>query len=238
VDAELVQGSARRLTRGSAEPGLMCYLAPIAPSDADQYTLLARSLDGLRDIWVARSPGFHGGEPLPASLDVLVDLHVAALRTCFEDRPAVLVGHSSGGWIACVVAQRLEELGRPADALVLIDTYLPPPRSDKRVQERLLKENIRRTVLLEDTPGAASRQFVAMGAYMELFHGWTPGPLSAPVLCVQAGQWIDAPDTDDCWRASLDIPRVVSEVPGDHFTIMTEHAETTARVLHDWLTGK
>jgi thioesterase domain-containing protein len=237
VDAALVQGTAHRFTRGSAEPGLMCYLSLAAPSNADQYTPLARSLDGGGDIWMARSPGFHGGEALPASLDVLVDLHVAALRTCFEDRPAVLVGHSSGGWIACAVAKRLEELGRPADALVLLDTYLPPPRMDERVQEQIMKENLRRTALLDDTPGAVSRQFVAMGAYGDLFRGWTPEPLSIPVLSVQAGQWIEGREADDWWRASIDIPRLVAEVPGDHFTLIGEHATSTARVVRDWLAG-
>jgi thioesterase domain-containing protein len=74
-----------------------------------------------------------------------------------------------------------------------------------------------------------------MGAYGDLCRGWTPEPLSTPVLSVQAGRWIGEREADDWWRASIDIPRVVVEVPGDHFTLIGEHAESTARVVRDWL---
>lgn len=171
--------------------------SPPAPSDADHYAAFAKSLDGVRETWVAGSPGFQGAEPLPATLDALLDLHVETLRGCLEGRPAVLVGHSSGGWVAGALAQRLEELGQPAHAVVLIDTYLPLRRWTSAC---------RNPTLLSDVPGAVSRQFVAMGAYGELFGVWTPKPLSAPVL------------------------------RGNHYTLMSEHADSTTGVIHDWLT--
>ncbi|MFE3830445.1 type I polyketide synthase, partial [Streptomyces sp. NPDC059092] len=237
ADAELVRGMPRRLAEGPAEPGLMCYLPLVAPSDADHYTSFAKSLDGLRETWVAGSPGFQGTEPLPATLDALLDLHVATVRAGFEDRPAVLLGHSSGGWIAAALAQRLEELGRPAQGLVLIDTYLPPPQMDERAQERLFRENTRRTMLLNDLPGAASRQFVAMGAYGHLFSGWTPKALSTPVLFLRADEWLDVSEDDGYWRASVDVPRTDVTVRGNHYTLMSEHADSTALAVHDWLTA-
>ncbi|MFE9610887.1 type I polyketide synthase [Streptomyces sp. NPDC006012] len=233
---ELVKRVVKPIGSGPAGPELMCYLSPVAPSDIDQYTPFARQMSGLHETWVSASPGFKADEPLPADLDALLDLHRAALRTVFDDRPPVLVGHSSGGWIAYALAQRLEELGEPAAGVVLIDTYLPPPRMNQQVQERMLGENTQRTVLLADTPGAPSRQFVAMGAYAHLFSTWNPAPLSGtPVLCLGAAEWLDQGVGDPWWRASLGIPLDPIEVQGNHFTMMTAHADVTTTAVNDWL---
>jgi polyketide synthase 7 len=236
ADEQLVKQVAHRIGDGLAGPGLMCYLSLVAPSDIDQYTPFARRMAGSREAWASASPGFGAAEPLPAGLDALLDLHRATLRATFDDRPPVLVGHSSGGWVAYALAQRLEELGEPPAGVVLIDTYPPPPHMDQQVQERMLRENTQRTMLLADAPGAASRQYVAMGAYARLFSTWSPTPLSAtPVLCLGAGEWIDEEVGDPWWRASLGIPLKRIEVQGNHFTMMTEHAESTAEAVDRWL---
>ncbi|MFJ5223096.1 alpha/beta fold hydrolase [Streptomyces sp. NPDC088400] len=236
ADDELAKQIAHRIGDGPAGPGLMCYLSLVAPSDIDQYTPFARRMAGQRETWASASPGFGAAEPLPADLDALLDLHRATLRATFDDRPPVLVGHSSGGWVAYALAQRLEELGEPLAGVVLIDTYLPPPHMDQQVQERMLQENTQRTMLLSDAPGAASRQFVAMGAYARLFSTWNPTPLSTtPVLCLTAAEWLDEKVEDPWWRASLGIPLERIEVQGNHFTMMTEHAESTAEAVDRWL---
>ncbi|GAA2301474.1 hypothetical protein GCM10010376_17100 [Streptomyces violaceusniger] len=35
----------------------------------------------------------------------------------------------------------------------------------------------------------------------------------------------------------MGIPRTDVRVRGNHYTLMSEHADSTAGVIHDWLTG-
>jgi hypothetical protein len=37
------------------------------------------------------------------------------------------------------------------------------------------------------------------------------------------------------WRASWDFDHVTVDVPGDHFTIMEDHADEAARAVQGWL---
>lgn len=37
------------------------------------------------------------------------------------------------------------------------------------------------------------------------------------------------------WRTSWKQPHSLIEVPGHHFNVLTDHAESTARAIHDWL---
>jgi hypothetical protein len=36
------------------------------------------------------------------------------------------------------------------------------------------------------------------------------------------------------WAASWPLPHEVMEVPGDHFTMLEDHSETTAAVIRTW----
>jgi thioesterase domain-containing protein len=60
-----------------------------------------------------------------------------------------------------------------------------------------------------------------------------------PTLLVRAAEPLggsprDAePKADWPWSANL----TTVEVPGDHFTMMTDHAATTASAVNDWLTA-
>ena len=46
------------------------------------------------------------------------------------------------------------------------------------------------------------------------------------VACLYEGTGISEPDF-----------LAVVDVPGDHFTMMSDHAETTARAVNEWLAG-
>ena len=35
--------------------------------------------------------------------------------------------------------------------------------------------------------------------------------------------------------SSMEQPHTIIDVPGDHFTFLAEHAEVTARAVHEWI---
>ena len=60
--------------------------------------------------------GARYAEPLPASMDLLVDPIVAHLPSTAEQ--LIVLGHSMGGLVAFEIVRRLEALGRPVLGLV------------------------------------------------------------------------------------------------------------------------
>lgn len=73
-------------------------------------------------------------------------------------------------------------------------------------------------------------RLVAMGGYIQLFDGWTPQRLPVPTLLVRA---TERSATHDRPRWALADATV--DVPGDHFTVLAEHAGTTAQAVTGWL---
>ncbi|WP_406293271.1 hypothetical protein OG948_01950 [Embleya sp. NBC_00888] len=64
-----------------------------------------------------------------------------------------------------------------------------------------------------------------------------PGPIAAPSLLLRAAD----PLGDGASLAGLspwDLMDAAVDVPGDHFTVMEDRADHTARVLGDWLRGE
>lgn len=41
----------------------------------------------------------------------------------------------------------------------------------------------------------------------------------------------------DDWRSSWSQPHTLVEVPGNHVTVLSEHAGSTAQAIQDWLAG-
>jgi thioesterase domain-containing protein len=114
--------------------------------------------------------------------------------------------------------------------VVLIDTYEPEPAQQREVfgwaMGRVLD-------LDQDLLGITEHTVAAMGGYLRLFDGWTADPLLAPSLMVAAESGPEVPGSDRwaLWRA----PATVVPVPGDHFSLLEEHAAATARTVEDWL---
>jgi hypothetical protein len=82
-----------------------------------------------------------------------------------------------------------------------------------------------------------------MGGYLRIFQPWQPRPISAPNLIVRATQPPDPAREGDWqaaaaayWQASAAQYQSSIEVPGDHFTMMSTYADSTAKAVHDWLT--
>ncbi|ATW51135.1 hypothetical protein CGZ69_28100 [Streptomyces peucetius subsp. caesius ATCC 27952] len=174
-------------------------------------------------------PGFAPDEPLPATAAALAALHAQQVLELAEGAPVLLIGRSAGGWVAHAVAAALERLGAQAAGIALLDT--PPSGNDPRgyalmVDGLLHRED--RFITIDD------HRLTAMAAYARLFREWTPEPISAPTLLVRAAA-PHGPGEEPI--ASWRLPHETVEVPGDHFTMLEEHASTTARTVGRWARG-
>ncbi|RKR91915.1 acyl transferase domain-containing protein [Micromonospora pisi] len=225
-----------RLSTGATVPRLLCLPSATPVAGPHEYAKFAGYYRGIRDVAVLPQPGFIEGERLPASMAALASTHAAAALRYAGDEPFVLVGRSAGGWIAHAVATRLEQMGRPPAAVVLIDSYSPTLGygwlNGSITREMLDRES--KFTLLNDV------RLTAMGAYHRLMADWKPSPTSVPTLFLRASEpWSDEvlemAGEHDGWQARWDLPHVGLDVPGNHFTLLEEHAEAAAEVVHNWL---
>ncbi|WP_416071597.1 SDR family NAD(P)-dependent oxidoreductase [Streptomyces sp. ID01-9D] len=204
-------------------PVVVCFPSMIAISGPQEYDQFTAHIDG-RAVSVPALPGFAPGQPLPSSLPALVDALAQGAARLADGRPLVLLGRSTGGWIAHAVARRLAEQGTAPRSVVLIDTLdCPLDISDlSMVADQMLDEHS--SQWLDDD------RLVAMGGYIQLFEGWTPQRLPVPTLLVRAGERTGTHD-----RPRWALADTTVDVPGDHFTVLAEHAGTTAQAVTRWL---
>jgi acyl transferase domain-containing protein len=220
-----------RLARGGTAPAVFCFPSFVWKPDVQQYVGLARGLEGVRDVAVSTLPGFLPGEPLPASAPALARAEAEAVLQACGGAPFVLLGHSSGGYVAAATAAHLEETGWPPAALVLIDT--PWWGSDAGVSSQQWMPALSRTLAERDTSGLPGDAWVtARAAYAAL--EFTVAPHSVPTLLVVPSEQLVAGST--VARASWQPGTTVAEVEGNHFTMIEgELGRATAGVVTDWL---
>jgi thioesterase domain-containing protein len=184
-------------------------------------------------VFALPEPGFGPGQRLPVDIDALVGAHVETINRRWPQTPVVLCGHSSGGLVAHAVAGRLEDLGRPSAGVVLIDTYwLDADLLATTLRAALATAAQREAVVGLGEPGVT--RLTAMGGYLRILADWTPTPLTTPTLLVRAREPFTGPvgqDQPARWR----LPHVVVEVPGNHFSMMAEHAGTTSDAIEAWV---
>nr|CAQ52624.1 type I polyketide synthase, modules 7-8 [Streptomyces violaceoruber] len=227
-----------RLARGDARPALVCLPSFSPASGPHEYARFAAALRGDREVWALPEPGFLDGQALPADVDALVAAHAHALATDGPGTAPVLVGRSAAGWIAHALAARLEAEGRPAAALVLLDTYSP---------DALARRDWVRTAMTRATSGRESAlvlrnetRLAATGGYDRIFTGWAPGPLRTPTLLVRAAdpfstELLGLAEEFGDWTAAWEPSHDAVTVPGTHFTILEERSADTAGAVEDWL---
>ncbi|WP_193241861.1 thioesterase domain-containing protein [Streptomyces phaeolivaceus] len=141
------------------------------------------------------------------------------------------------GWLAHAVAARLEARGHSPQAVVLLDTWFPKDDiPEEQVQEQLegIAVNEHAFALMTEA------QVTAQGAYSELFDGWEPQVVAAPVPLMRAAERMPRRENAEGaaprgWSADWDFEHDMLDAPGNHQTMMNEHAVTTARALSDWL---
>ena len=210
-------------------PSLLLLPSLVATSGPQEFVRLAKGLGG-RAALTLPLPGFAADEPLPADLDVFArSTAEAVLRARGEDRAPALAGHSSGGWVALLVAVQLEALGAPPEAVVLLDVPAPGVGLGQALGLLPDPEQDAGDVLL---PPLDDARLTAMARYLELFADWTPAALEVPVLSVRAERGLG----EEAERLEAQLaPAAAARVPGDHFTMMWDHAETTAQAVEELL---
>ncbi|GAA4022630.1 hypothetical protein GCM10022247_53610 [Allokutzneria multivorans] len=221
-----------RLATGPDSPKLVCVPSLVPPVGTQQFAGFAAAFRGRHEVWALHSPGYRAGEPLPVDVTALASHHAEALLRQFGSSPIVLLAHSSGGWTAHAVAAHLARVGRPAAGLVLIDSFAPGQELDRRFRKAMYGKQISGF----DTMAVDGPQLTAMGGYLRIFRDWRPEQLSTPVLFAQATECMPEVDEDVAWRAEWPGVEPVG-VPGNHFTVVTEHASRTAAVVSEWIRG-
>jgi type I polyketide synthase AVES len=214
-----------RVAQGGTGPALICLPTVAAVSSVYQYSRFAAALDGLRDVWYVPAPGFVDGEPLPADVDTITRLFTDAILRHTDGEPFALAGHSAGGWFTHTITSRLEHLGVRPQAVVVMDAYLPD-EGMAPVAAALTSEIFDRVTEFIDLDYA---RLVAMGGYFRIFAGWRPPVLETPTFFLRAR---DSEQPPPAWGE----PHTVRETDGNHFTMLEEHAGSTARQVHTWLT--
>ncbi|MFE4518471.1 thioesterase domain-containing protein, partial [Kitasatospora sp. NPDC056783] len=220
------------LADGPDLPAVVCVPSIGSPPDASPFVRLASGFTGRRAVRALEAPGYRDGELLPASLEPLLDLWAEELAASPAEPAApppatrvVLLGHSSGGWFAHALAERLRERGAPAAALVLLDTLPPGTRSHPLVEEAAFRVADHATA---DFPTAAA--LTAGIAYRDLIADWSPAAAVTPTLFLRP--------RDSSMGLAWPFPHHAVDVPGDHFSVLDRHARPTAAAVRAWLDSR
>ncbi|HEY5836715.1 SDR family NAD(P)-dependent oxidoreductase [Streptomyces sp.] len=222
------------LTGGTRGPSLICLPTVLATSGPHQFARFAAHFTGDRAVSALALPGFLEGERLPATLEAVTAAAAEAVRRRAAGAPFALVGYSSGGVLAHAVTAVLEAEGVFPEALVLLDTYLPDSGVLAEIGPAIMSGMAER--LAEFAPLGDDR-VTAMSGYLELVSGWRPADIKAPVLLVRPARPVPGADRipDGGWRSAWQWRHEAVDVPGDHFSMIEEHAADTAQAVHQWL---
>jgi thioesterase domain-containing protein/acyl carrier protein len=224
-----------RLAQGPEIPGLICFSSFFGKSGAQEYARLAGRFRGVREVSAITAPGFAAGEPLPASADALIGVHGENIRESVNGAPFVIAGHSSGAVVAHAVATYLESIGTPPAAIVLLDAYAPGrDEFSLKYASHLLGGVLADTGYSGQWSDDGDDSWLtAMAHYFSL--DWSGlDKTSTPTLLVRATEMPPALEGKELsWEFSSDLTTL--DVPGNHFTMLTDHADTTAHAVKQWL---
>ena len=195
----------------------------------------------VRDVHVLCYPGYMDDQPLSTNLTALVGHQADAIQQLIPSGdPFAVIGNSSGGYIAHSIVRRLEELGAAPTGLILLDTLRP-----SRLTAETLEAHLRHWARILEVSPREDIELTAGAWYQKLILAWLSEPIATPTLFVRCADGISH-DDPHCRNAHYsktngtnywDLPHDLTVVPGDHYQIITTHAESTVRVVSDWLTS-
>ncbi|WP_051950976.1 thioesterase II family protein [Actinacidiphila yeochonensis] len=233
-------------TGGTETESVRVYCLPHAGGSAGSYLAWSRSheVPGLRFVPVELpGRGTRLGEPLPTSMDEVVDGFLTVLADRPEHERFLLLGHSMGAQIAYETTRRLAVSGRPLPRAVVVSGCRPPgapvalPLHDRSDDELL--EGI---VELGGTPAEvlAERELLGMllpvmRADLGLLARYTtdvrPTVLPCPVLALGgADDQLAGPEWITGWQAVTAENFRHRILPGDHFFLHARAAEAMAEI--------
>ncbi len=219
--------------QGFAGPTLVCVPSVMAPSNVYQYARMADTLRTTHNMTVLPLTGYADHESLPSTR---TDLVAAVAETVLDNvtGPYVLVGYSSGGWIAHAAAARLRDLDTAPESLVLLDSHLPGSTGLAEIQVDLLGDAYAEWTATQPLRGA---ELTAMAHHLQLFDDWAPtGIGGVSTLLLRATERMGGqPRTGEHWQVRWGPDHDAIDVPGTHLSMIGEHAASTASAISGWL---
>ena len=208
---------------------------------------LARALSGEFSVWGLQAPQTDKFEDW--SIRALAAAYSAELDSERSLSPVILVGWSMGGCIALEIARLMQTQGRPAAAVMLLDTWVPPMTHEERTRERLAaalhavdvldREGTASAGLDLDTATLERLQSICR-RNIEAFATYEPAYLDMPIDYLRAVEMLDSADTlqdalgdlDDRGWGAFAAAIAVHPVPGSHFTLVAkENASALAAIV-------
>ena len=230
------------------------FLAHALGGTVLRYGPLAGLLRPDQPLWGLQSCGVHPDNPLDQSVEAMAERYLDEIRASHPDGPYVIGGYSCGGLVALEMAQQLRETDDPPATLFMIDTSLPDgtgPAADwlDVVAERLIGadhvDEVRSLPLDEQLDVVLERALAAGGfppdysrrelrrllelsaANDQAFNNYRPRPWNRPLRFFKT----TTAGTDLNWRAVAGPALEVVTLPGDHFSLLDQHAPTLADEL-------
>ncbi|MEU8708016.1 beta-ketoacyl synthase N-terminal-like domain-containing protein [Streptomyces sp. NPDC048565] len=220
-------------SQGFPGPTLVCIPSVMAPSNVYQYARMADTLRTTHNMAVLPLAGYADQELLPPAR---TDLVAAVAETVLSNvtGPYVLVGYSSGGWIAHAAAARLKDLGTAPESLVLLDSHLPGSTGLAEIQVGLLGDAYAAWTATQPLRGA---ELTAMAHHLRLFDDWAPTGIGgvSTLLLRATGRMGSQPRAGEHRQVQWGPDHDAIDVPGTHLSMIDEHAASTATAISGWL---
>ncbi|MGW2633648.1 thioesterase domain-containing protein, partial [Streptomyces chattanoogensis] len=224
------------LADGPGTPRLICVSTPTANGGVHEYARLAASFRGERHVSALPLVGFATGERLPATPETAVRVVAESALRASDGNPFVLVGHSSAGAFAYLAAALLENTwGIRPEAVVLLDTLSLRHEQNEAIDYAGLMH--RHFMVDEVSPvRMTNSRLSAMARWMGMLNQLEVQHTTVPVLIIRATKETFGIGTDTgTYGEGHGTPVDVRNVDADHFSMVRDDAQETARIIREWL---
>jgi amino acid adenylation domain-containing protein len=194
---------------------------------------LAHAMGPEQPTLIVHPHGLVAGE-IPGTIETMAADRIRALREIRRHGPYVLGGHCNGAFVAFEMARQLMDEGERVPAVVMIEARAPRAREALAVGVREAfvtidpRGGIRTLVPRDRLSDANLRYAQAMDRYVG-------GHCATHVVIVRSRKLEDR--RRDLGWSRLAATSEIHEVPGDHVTLITGHAEHLARVVKGAIAG-